>query len=119
MTDYRTIKIENQRLYEELVSTLNMSNGTFFYENEAMSNQSMAFMESLRVLDNPVSIWLVLLDYLTLSWFLVDFIVRFVFSPDKNMYFLNFNNSIDLIATIWLVIDLISNNFVTSFLLHR
>jgi len=82
-------------------------------------NSTLTQITNFRVLESPISPWLIALDYVTLAWFLIDISIRFIFSPSKKEYLMKFDNIIDIIATVSLIFDLIANFYITNFFLHR
>ena len=73
---------------------------------------------SFRVLENGIHPSLIILDYITFAWFLVDLTVRAVVSPSKIVFFRNLDNLIDIFATAWLVIGSILKIYINSFILE-
>jgi potassium voltage-gated channel Shaw-related subfamily C protein 1 len=84
---YQILKMDNQLL-----------NSSDYQEDKRVT--------SFRLIDDDVSSLLVIVDYITAAWFIVDIVVRFVVSPSKREHIHNFDNLVDLIATLWLLIDL-------------
>lgn len=126
MSIFHALTMESQMLPEEVNLNFNsnetLSNSTINCNstcNYTSLDNATTTSSTLRIeYENPVSIWLILLDYITLLWFLFDFGVRFCFSPDKNAYFMRIDNAIDVIATFWLILDIIFNFYITSFYIH-
>jgi hypothetical protein len=62
--------------------------------------------------------YLILLDYLTIAWFIIDISTRLAVAPNKHVFFHNFNNVVDIIATLTLLIDIFHdpymNNLITQ-----
>lgn len=88
------------------------------YSIVTSNTTSNTYVSTFRLVESPISPWLIGLDYFTLAWFLIDISVRFIFSPDKREYLRKFDNFIDIVATAWLIADLVINFYVTSFLIH-
>ena len=111
MSQYQILEMQSQKYtpYANVNDTGGLANDSL---------DSIQKVTSFKILQSPVSPWLVALDYLTLAWFMIDLSVRFIFSPDKNVYLHNSDNIIDIVATLWLIADLVINIYITSFLLH-
>lgn len=82
--------------------------------NNSTENQ----FESFRLIDNNIMPYLSILEYLSVSWFIIDMTVRFLVSPNKLEFVHNIDNIFDFIATIAAVIDCILHFFIKSFLLQ-
>jgi potassium voltage-gated channel Shaw-related subfamily C member 1 len=71
--------------------------------NTNLSSDKM--ITSIRIIDSYLHPFLVSLEYITLAWFLIDFIIRFTVSPDKSIFMTQFNNVIDIIASLLVIIN--------------
>lgn len=71
-----------------------------------------------RMIENGMSPALIVLDYITFAWFLVDISVRLIAAPSKSKFLHNFDNLIDILATLWLIIGSILRLYVNSFMLE-
>ncbi len=123
MAQYQMIQMDSQMLNvmknnkfsrNSLSSTTNLPDAL-----STTKNGTLTKISSFRVLESPISPWLIALDYVTLAWFLIDISIRFIFSPSKRKYLMKFDNIIDIIATVSLIVDLIVNFYITNFFLHR
>ena len=114
MAQYQILEMENQLLQ---IEENNKTSTNLFRRPD--DNQTLTKITAFRVIESPISPWLIALDYLTLAWFLIDISVRFIFSPDKYNYLIKFDNMIDIVATLWLIADIILNFYITSFFIHR
>ena len=82
--------------------------------HNTITNQKIT---KFRLLNRHGFTYLQVFEYITMAWFIIDLTVRLVVSPNKHDYFHKFDNIIDIIATIWLVIDSILQIYIDSFLL--
>lgn len=62
----------------------------------------------------------VFIDYITVIWFIIDFAIRFTVTPDKHAYFGVLDNLIDIICTVFQLIDIFANLYMPmpSFYMH-
>lgn len=112
MTEYQTIRMQDQ--------FYNIFENDDILDNSSAKNDSNSLtrISSFRLVENTVSPWIIGLEYLTLAWFIIDISVRFIFSPNKRAYLIKFDNIIDIIATLSLIIDRVINIYITSFFIH-
>ena len=64
----------------------------------------------LRINDDKIVRNLKYIDYITISWFSFDFVLRFLVSPSKIDFMKKFDNIIDFISTFFAYIDFIFIN---------
>ncbi len=57
---------------------------------------------------------LIAIEYITVTWFLIDNFIRFIVSPEKNNFFRDFNNCIDIIASLSTILNFICQTFPKS-----
>jgi hypothetical protein len=84
---YQVIEMQNQ---------LNIIPNT----NLSSSSSSNKMITSIRIIDSYLHPFLV-----SLEWFLIDLIFRFTVSPDKAIFMTQFNNGIDIIASLLVIIN--------------
>ena len=60
---------------------------------------------TIRLIDDKFLKNLKYIDYITISWFTFDFLVRFVVSPSKLSFMKKFDNIVDFISTFFAYID--------------
>jgi potassium voltage-gated channel Shaw-related subfamily C protein 1 len=73
---------------------------------------------TFRLLDNEIHPFLIILDYITFAWFLVDITVRMIVAPSKSNFFHNLDNVIDIVATSWLIIGSILKAYFHNYILE-
>jgi len=113
MTAYNQLMMEYQAIDEaNMIDHSQISNIT------NLTDHTTVRISIIRLIANPVSWWLIAIDYITLIWFIVDFTVRFVCSPDKRAYLMKLDNALDIFATLLLIVDIILNFYITSFFIH-
>ena len=84
---------------------IEMQNQFNIIPNTNLSSSSNKMITSIRIIDSYLHPFLVSLEYITLAWFLIDFIIRFTVSPDKAIFMTQFNNVIDIIASLLVIIN--------------
>jgi len=113
MTAYNELMMEYQAIDEaNIMNFANMTNMT------NLTDSTIVKSSVIRLMANPVSWWLIAIDYLTLIWFITDFTIRYVCSPDKRLYLMKLDNLLDIFATLLLIVDIILNFYITSFFIH-
>ncbi|CAF0713879.1 unnamed protein product [Brachionus calyciflorus] len=82
------------------------------------NNVTENMFETFRIMDADFyNIYLVILEYISVSWFIVDMSVRFIVAPNKRAFLFSTDNIIDFLATSWSVIDIFIRLYVKSILL--
>lgn len=82
------------------------------------NNITQREFESFRLIDYNLMSYLIPLEYISVSWFIIDMTVRLIVSPNKIEFMHNIDNICDFIATSWAVIDFFLQIFIKSFLLQ-
>ncbi|RNA32397.1 potassium voltage-gated channel Shaw-like isoform X1 [Brachionus plicatilis] len=90
----------------------------FDRQYQKSSNITEDQFESFRMIDNNLMPFLVALEYISVSWFIIDMTVRFIVCPNKVEFVHNIDNLCDFIATSWALIDFFLQIFIKSFLLQ-
>lgn len=90
----------------------------FDHQIKTKNNNTENQFESFRMMNNNLMPFLSGLEYLSVSWFIIDMTIRFLVSPNKLEFVHNIDNIFDFIATISAVIDCILQIFIKSFLLQ-
>jgi potassium voltage-gated channel Shaw-related subfamily C member 1 len=94
--------------------TLIMSSELIDDDNSTGNNTITTF----RMLTQDFFPYLLVIDYLTVAWFIIDISIRMIVSPNKREYFRKFDNTIDIVATAWLLLDLVLRIYIDSFILE-
>ena len=62
----------------------------------------------------PVPTLLDYIEYVCITWFTLEFTIKYLVSPNKIEFFESILNWIDLIANLWFYIDFVYNSFILT-----
>ena len=82
--------------------------------SESLENLTDIHLTEFRIQNMYTYPLLVSIEYITLTWFLIDNSIRFIVSPEKKKFFLDFNNYIDIIASLSVILNFIWQSFSKS-----
>lgn len=78
------------------------------------NDHSTTHITEFRIRKIQFNEWIIIFEYLTVSWFIIDLFVRFIVSPQKKLFFFNFDNYIDIMSSIFALMNTILQYFLHS-----